>query len=332
MTSFHNKQLHADAKASLQHFGNRAGKLILIYAGVSLCVNLLLTLISYALDFAIDGTSGLADISTIALLEAIETFLSFLQVIAMPFWSIGYVYAMMQTARRESADSVNLLAGFRHFGPVLRTTFLRLAIYFALAMVGMQIAGLVYMLFPSAKELLRLTEELTRGTEIPDYNALLENEAYMAAMMPAIPLMIIGAILPIIPLFYRMRLMDYVLMDEPRHGAFYAFGRSMRLTRKKCMAIFKLDLRFWWFYLLELLSLAICFGDVLLPLVGISLPMEPAQAALVFYLVGILCQFGLYLWKQNQVSATYALLYDALRTESIPAPQPAASTSVPWKY
>lgn len=331
MTSFPYKQLQSDAKASLQHFGSSAGKLILIYAGVSMGVSMLLTLITYALDLAIDGTAGLSDISTIALLETVQTFLRLLQTLAAPFWSMGYLYAIMQTARQESADTVNLLAGFRHFGPVLRTTMLRLAIYFALAMVGVQLAGFVYMLTPAAQDLLAVTEELLQGTDVPDYNALLENEAYMAAMMPAIPIMTIGALLPIIPLFYRMRLMDYVLMDQPRYGAFYAFGRSMRLTRKKCFAIFKMDLRFWWFYLLELLSLAICFCDVLLPLVGIALPMEPAVAALIFYAVGLLCQFGLYLWKQNQVSTTYALLYDAIRTESIPAPQP-APTAVPWNY
>ena len=58
MASFHYKQLHTDAKASLQHFGSTASKLILIYAGVSLGISALLTLISYALDVAISGTSG----------------------------------------------------------------------------------------------------------------------------------------------------------------------------------------------------------------------------------------------------------------------------------
>ena len=331
MASFHYKQLHTDAKASLQHFGSTASKLILIYAGVSLGISALLTLISYALDVAISGTSGLAAIDTVAFLETVETFLRTLQTIAAPFWSMGYLYAIMQTARQQSADSVNLLNGFRHFGPVLRTTFLRLAIYFALIMVGAQLAGLVFMITPDAKELIAQTEALMQNSQTPDYEALLSNDAYMAAMMPAIPYMVVGALLPLIPLFYRMRMMDYVLMDQPRNGAFYAFGRSMRMTRKQCLQIFKVDLHFWWFYLLELLTLAICFGDLLLPMLGIALPINPTLAAFVFYAVGLLCQFGLYMWKQNEVSATYALLYDALRQESIPAPQPARA-SVPWNY
>ena len=331
MHSLNYKQLRSDAAASVQSFGQLATKLILIYAGVSAGLSLLLSVLNYGMDQILAGTSGLSDIGTITLIETIQTFLTYVQSIAMPFWQMGYLFAVMQLARQKSGDSILLLTGFRHFGAVLRTTFLRWTIYVSLILVGAQIASFVFMLTPAAKQLMQLTEELLAGADTIDYAALIENEAYMDAMKPAIPYMAVGALLLVIPLFYRMRMMDFALMDAPEKGAFHAFAQSMRMTRKHCLAIFKLDLQLWWYYLLELVCLALCFGDLLLPMLGITLPMDAALAAFGFYAVGLLCQLGLYVWQKNQVSATYVLLYDTIRQPVIPAPQPVPA-KVPWKY
>lgn len=330
MNSLSYKQLRADAAWSVQSFGSTALKLIAIHAGVSVGISLILTILNYGMDQILAGTNGLSDIGTITLIETIQTFLTYVQTIATPFWQMGYVFAIMQVARQNSADSVQLLGGFRHFGPVLRTTFLRWAIYISLMLLGAQIASFVFMVTPAAKELMALTEELLAGSELVDYEALMQNEAYLAAMMPAIPYMAVGALLPLIPVAYRMRMMDFALMDAPEKGAFHAFSQSMRMTRKRCFAIFKLDLRLWWYYLLELFFAALCFGDLLLPIFGITLPMDTALAAFVFYAAGLICQLGLHVWKKNQVYATYALLYDTIRQPVISTPQPAPA-KVPWK-
>ena len=332
MVSFHDKHLHTQVKEAVAGFGKSAVKLIAIHAGISVGANLLLTLISYLLDMGIAGTGGLSGIGTRALLETVQQFLQTVLSIALPFWEMGYVFSALQMARGQGADSVNLLTGFRHFGPVLRTHVLRWVVYFALIMFGAQIASLVFMLTPAAKDMMAATEALMESIESMetiDYAALLSNETYMQAMQPAIPFMVAGALIPLIPFLYRMRMMDFVLMDEPRKGAFHAFGMSMRMTRKRCMTILKLDLHFWWYYLLQILTVALCYADLWLPLIGVELNMEASVAALVFYAVALLCELGLYVWQKNRVTATYVLLYDQLRKPQIPVQKP-MPTNVPW--
>lgn len=334
MAIFNYKQLRADANSTVASFGKSAVKLIAIHAGISVGANLILSILNYALDMGIAQTGGLSDIGTLALLETVQQFLQTVVAIALPFWEMGYVFSALQLAREQSADSVNLLTGFRHFGAVLRTNILRWIIYFALMMLGAQIACYIFFLTPAAKDMIAVMEQILssmESTETLDYATLLDNEAYMQAMIPALPYMVIGAMVPLIPVLYRLRMMDFALMDDPKLGAFHALGKSLRLTKKQSLTIFKLDLQFWWYYLLQLLTVALCYGDVLLPLIGIDPDMNADVATFLFYTLALLCEFGLYVWKKNQVTATYVLLYDQLRQPRTPTPKPAPE-NVPWNY
>lgn len=335
MATYNYRQLRTDARAAVAGFGKTAVKLIAIHAGLSIGANFLLALINYLLEMGIAQTGGLSGIGTRAILETVQQVLQTTLTLAIPFWSMGYTFAALQMARGKSANSVNLLTGFRHLGPVLRTNILRFVIYFALMMLGAQLACYIFMLTPAAMELMAVMEEMLATMETGetlDYTALLENEAYMQAMLPAMPYMLVGALLPLIPILYRLRIMDFALMDDPRKGAFHAFVQSMRMTRKNCLAIFKLDLHFWWYYLLQLLTAALYYGDVLLPMLGVELNMQADTAMYLFYGLALICEFGLFVWKKNQVTATYALLYDQLRQ---PRPQPPTEkptpTKVPWE-
>ena len=334
MANFDYKQLCTDAKATVAGFGRTAIKLIAIHAGVTIGANLILSILNYSLDMGIAQTGGLSDIATVTLLETIQQFMQTIVTIALPFWEMGYVFTALQMARKQSADSVQLLTGFRYFGAILRVNLLRFVIYFALVMVGAQIASYVFMLTPAASQMMLVWEEMLatlESGEMLNYAALLENEAYMQAMMPAIPYMLVGALLPLIPALYRMRMMDFALMDEPRRGALYAFGKSLRMTRKRCLTIFKLDLHFWWYYLLQLLAVALCYGDVLLPMLGIQLDMNGDVAMFLFYAIAMVAELGLYIWKKNQVTVSYAMLYDAFAEPVVSPPKP-APTHVPWNY
>ena len=332
MANINYKQLRADANAAVAGFGKTAVKLIAVHAGISIGASFILSLISYALEIGISQTGGLSGIGTRALLETIQQFLQTMLTIALPFWSMGYVFSALQMTRGQSADSVNLLTGFRHMGPVLRSHILRLVVYFGLVMLGAQIACYIFLLTPAAKDFMVAMEDIMPAIESGEaiyYEDLLSNEAYMQAMLPALPYLLIGALIPLIPFLYRMRMMDYALMDDPRKGAFHAFSQSMRMTRKNCLAIFRLDLHFWWYYLLQVLTMVLCYGDVLLPMLGVELEMNADMAVYLFYALALICEFGLFVWKKNEVTATYVLLYDTLRKPAIPEPKP-SPTHVPW--
>lgn len=330
MASFNYKVLRADAQSAIGTAGKAATGLILLHAGVSLGLSLVITAINYALDLGIAQTGGLGGMDARTVLETIQTLLTYVQTIALPFWEMGYVFAVLRMARRQNTQNSDLLAGFRWFGPVLRATVLRGIVYFALMMVGAQIASLIFLLTPAARDVLSFSQQLM-DAETLDYAALLESEEYMAAMLPAVPYMLIGMLLPLIPVYYRLRMMDYVLMDEPKRGALYALIQSIRMTRKKSWALFKLDLRFWWFYLLQFLTVALCYGDVLLPMFGVELGISADGAMYLFYALALVAELALYVWRKNQVFVTYGLVYDDLRTAEPPAPKPQPK-NVPWNY
>jgi uncharacterized membrane protein len=156
---------------------------------------------------------------------------------------------------------------------------------------------------------------LLSESEVVDV-AVLE-EAVIAAMdQIMLPLLAIFGILFLAigaPMFYRYRMGQYLLMDDPQMGALSALRTSRRITRGNRVALFRLDLSFWWFYLLDGMITALWFGGTLLSLLGISLPMSEEVSQLVFYGLYMVCQLGLYLGYRNQVEVTYANAYSALR-------------------
>ena len=87
------------------------------------------------------------------------------------------------------------------------------------------------------------------------------------------------------------------------------------MTHGRRLDIFKLDLSFWWFYVLDGLTLALCYGDLILGLMGISLPISADVSYFLFYVLYLAAQLGLYVFARNRVECTYAAGYDALRRE-----------------
>lgn len=332
MSTLNIKQLHTEAGEAVSGFGWQATKLILTHAGITVAANLVLSLIGYLLDLAMAQTGGLSDIGTLTLLETVQQFLQTIVTIALPFWQMGYVFAAMQMARRQSADSVHLLTGFRYFGPVLRSLIVRWTAFGAAMLLGAQLGSYLFLLTPGGGEMLLATDSILAQLESAgtlDYVAFLENEAYIKAILPAVPFMLGGALILLVPVLYRLRMMDFVLMDAPRKGAFHAVWRSLCMTRKNILTILRLDLRFWWYYVLQMLTLVVCYGDVLLPLVGVELTIHKDVSAYLFYALALVGEFGLYVWQKNRVSATYVLLYEELRQPQPQIPKPAPA-HVPW--
>lgn len=325
------QQLHTEAGEAVSGFGRQATKLILTHAGITLGANLAVALIGYLLDLGIAQTSGLADIATLTLLETVQQFLQIIVTVALPFWQMGYVFTAMQMARRQSADTVHLLTGFRFFGPVLRLNILRFALFLAVMMLGAQIGSYLYLLTPGGKDLLLSMETILEQMEgqTMDYAALLENEAYVQAVLPSLPIALACGGLLGLPLLYRLRMADYVLLDGPYRGGVFSLVCSFHMTRKNVGNILRLDLRFWWYYLLQLVTVALCYADLLLPLMGVELAVEKEMAAYVFYALALLLEFGLFVWQKNRVTATYVLLYEQLRQPQPEVPKPAPA-HVPW--
>ena len=312
MDLYDRRGLKSAAAEALDH-APRHRKLVLLWIGTSAAVSLLTSLISLLLDTGIASTGGLAGIGTRNILSTVQSVLSLGISLLMPFWTLGYARATLQLGRKEPTQPRTLLSGFHRFGPVLRLLLLQVVLYCAIIMVCFSVGTTILSMTPLANPLYEamtpLVDMLATGQPISD--------ADRAAVMAATKPMLIGCaviiLIVLIPVFYRLRLANLLLMDDPGCGALAALITSASLMRHRCLAFFRLDLSFWWFYLAEGLIVVLCYGDSILPAVGVSLPISSDAAYFLFYAAAMALQVGLYWGVRNRVSVTYALAYDTIR-------------------
>ena len=306
--------IQGQAKARLQEVSGNPKKLVFIHTAIALGSSLLLTFITYLLSLLIDETGGLSGLTARSLLTTAQSVLELAVMIAMPFWQVGIFYAALQWTRTEQADFGSLLQGFRRFGAVLGLQILRGILFIALGMPLSYIATAIFMLTPLAAPFLeKFAPMMEQGLTPEQLEAMLTPEFTAATTRAAIPLIIIFAIVYLavaIPVYYRIRFADFAVVEGMPAGR--AMVNSFNITKGSCLQVLKIDLSFWWFYLLQILSIAVCYADTILPALGVSLPVSGVTAAFLFYILGTVCQ-GVLLWQWEAHRVTvYALAYRRL--------------------
>lgn len=318
-------QLRGQARHSLEQ-ARKPERIILLHTGVVLFISLVLTALDYLLDRQIATAGGLSNIGTRSVLTTIQSLFRLAQTIALPFWQVGYTYYVVRVAREKDPGYSDLLEGFRRFAPVLRLKILMGAMAFALMFVCAYAASFLFMMTPWAAPIMAKLYEM---------EAVLTNEQ---AMLDAVTAMVQDASVPIMLLFgvcflvgafflfFRFRFAELWLMDHPNGRAREALRNSRELMRGNWKAMLRIDLRFWWFYLLELLVTVLGYGDMILDSIGIEMTTGAFGTYLIFTFLYIWAQMALYWWKRNEVSVTYAHAYTALCPEEIPQEEEPATT------
>ena len=321
MPILNSRSLRQKAARRLESAPNQ-GKLVLLFACVSAGLFLVFGLVSLLLESLIAGTGGLGGLQTRSILTTVQTLLNLFLFVFVPFWNLGYISVALKLGRGQAAAKASLLEGFRRFGPALRLMLLRLVVNFALFFAAIQVAGIVFSFTPWAQPFYQQLE----SQSLSDISAGLD-EAMLEALIPTmIPYWFIAGalyVVALIPVTYRLRLAEYRIMDDPQCGALMALLQSNRAMKGNCVALFKLDLHFWWYYLACALVALLCYGDVLLPMAGIPLPFNADVGLIVFYVVSQAAQVLLYWRCRNLVECTYVCAYDELLEDWVlPAPPP----------
>ena len=287
-------------------------KLVLLWAGIGTALPLLASVLNFILEFQIADTGGLSGIGLRSVLSTIQSLLSMSTTVLIPFWTLGYIGVTLRFARREAAGYPCLLDGFRRFGPALRLILLELAIYAIICFICVQVGSTVLSFTPLAEPVYQVLEDSQQMllSGVIDESVLL---AMTEAMIPILAICSILCVVVLIPVMYRLRLTRLIIMDTPRCGALFAVRESLRLMGKNCMHLLRLDLSFWWYYLAQILLGVLCYGDVILPMLGISLPFSQNAAFFIFYIVALLAQLALLYYFSARVQTTYALFYNTLR-------------------
>ena len=326
MAILDHRNLRQQAASRLEKAPNR-GKLVLLFACVLAGLSLAAGIISVILDGQIAGTGGLGGLQARSILSTIQATMNIAIYAFVPFWNLGYTSVALKWGRGEAACEGDLLNGFRRFGPALRLMLLRLVVYFAISFAVTQVASI---LFPFTPWALPFYQQL-ESSGLMDPTAILDEAAMEALITATIPYWIIAGALylaALIPVTYRLRMAEFRLMDEPQCGALMALLQSNRMMKGNCVKLFKVDLQFWWYYLASILIPVLCYGDVLLPAIGVELSFDPLVSFFLFYVVAQLAQILLYWCCRNQLECTYACAYDELLEDWVlPAPPPQNN---PW--
>lgn len=314
MNIFDRKGLKETAAARLGEASYNPRLLVLLHTGISLGAALLVAIANFILSEKISATGGLSGIGLRSVLTTAQSFLQLTLTLLTPFWEIGIIYAAIRLIRGQSAQPGDLTAGFYRFGPVFRLKLLQLVLLGILAMPCLYVSLGIFSMTPLSAEfinvMLPIWEEASATGQIaqPDASTI---EALTIATKPLIPIFILVYIGAALPLSYRFRLADYIITDEPPCGAFAAMLTSWKMTRGRGVALFRLDLSFWWFYVLQALSAVLAYCDLLLPRLGISLPLPENGAYFLFYGLYIAAELALSWCFGAQVQTTYAAAYEA---------------------
>lgn len=300
-------------------------KMILIHTGAILVLSLILALIDYLLEQQISSTGGLSGIGSRSILVTAQSVLQLAQTVLLPFWQIGYIYITMKIARGKSFSIWDLTEGFHRFGPVLRLNILKTLLVIIIGIASANIASTIFAVTPFSVPLLNYLLPLLEDPAIANDPAALQEALSAASSELYIPLMVIFVIVLLVigtPVFFHYRMANYYLLDSDQPKALGAMRDSRKLMRHLCLDVFKLDVSFWWFYLLEALIAVIGYGDLIMSWLGFPLPIHADVAFFLFFILYLAGQLALHLWRKNDIELTYACTYELLRSRHDPRPQP----------
>lgn len=300
------KYLKKKASNRLQS-GNDPKKVVLVYAGIVALSSLVVTVVQNLLDGQISQTGGIQNIGTRSMLTTADTVLTIAQLLLVMCLTLGYTGSMLRIARGQYASPNSLKAGGERIWVLLRTRLLQMLIMTAAAFALCFLVVNVCLLTPLSNRMIAVMGTVSAEALLADDLALM---GLYSAMLP-IMLIYLVALVPLLWYFsctYRM--VDYLLIDRPQLGAFGVLRESRRMMQGNMKMMLRVDLSFWWYYLLQALVSVLVYLNMVLALFAIGLPPEVLYwGTVVLYLAA---DFALRYFFSNKVAVTYALFYDSL--------------------
>ena len=297
---------------------SRAGQLrriLLIYCGLLLASCLVTTGLNVGLDSMMSRSGGLGNLATRSMLSTLQALLPLANTLVMLVLDLGLLAAMIRISRGQFTSPQTLRTGLARFFPMLRLILLQIPIYLALGVLATYAAMMLFFVTPLSNAAMELlTPMITAGASSQQVmDTLLADEAalmsFFRAIAPMYGIVLVLLLGLMIPVSYRLGMAKLVILDDPRAGSFRAVSESLKMTRRNCMAFFKLDLSFWWYYLLTLLVSVLSMAESFLPL-------SEAMGWLL-YGAALLLQTLIYYFLRPRLEVSRCLIYNAIR----PKPQ-----------
>ena len=304
-------------------------KIFFIHTVIAIGLSLLLALISDVLDHSISTGGGLSAMPTQAALATAQAVLQLISTVAMPFWSAGLIYAALCYAKRSSVGISDLMQGFRRFAPILTSGMMMGLQYLARGFVSVYLSAILVMLTPFSAPAIQLTQMLAENPQLDPLTVSVEGIGGFYAATVVIFLLVFGLLA--LPIWYRYRMVNYIIMDSDKTGGLKAMLQSRLMMQRRSWKLFRLDLSFWWFYVLELAVTALSMGSLLAALMGLPMPFSEDAFYWICQLAAAAGHLALYTLAGPRLQVTYALCYQQFLQQPEP-PKPQPPKEHPWQY
>lgn len=315
------KTLKQEAAQRLDRLSCNPRKILLIYAAVAFGVSLIAALMNVFLNSRVAQTGGLDGLEVKALWETTASVSELAITFLSPIWSLGLVSVVLGFARGKEANPKDLTAGFNRFFPGLGLHLLTLLLYLFASLITIYIGTALMGFLADMNKLDAILQPVIQALEADPnmaYDALARilpwQELLACLWLPMLVIFLLSAVV-VLFLSYRLRLASYYLMDGLGMGPIQAVRKSFSSMKGNVFAFIRLDLSYWWYYLLMAL-----FGSTglitLIPfLLGMPQVSDLGAVGIQFLSSGALC--ALYWWKGAQVETTFALAYENLKIKTL---------------
>jgi uncharacterized membrane protein len=293
-------------------------KIVMIYAALTLGLMLLVTVTNYVLGLQMDNFGGLSNLGKRTMLSSVQSMLPVVQSLVIMCLDLGYLAAMLRIARGMYTSPQTLRLGFDRFWLLLRCGIFKGLIMTGVTFVSMYLGIMIFVLTPFSKAAVEIIAPIISQVSLLNTEIVIDDVTYgllMEAMLPAFG--ICGVLLLILggPMYYNFRMVNYIIIDKPAIGAMMALRESKKMMKGHRLQLLKLDLSFWWYYLATGVAMVICYGDILLPMLGLELPVPEVVSFFGFYVLYLAASFGVHYFLRNRVEVCYGLAYDAVKPE-----------------
>jgi len=311
------RQIHQFAADRLKQSPSQK-QVVLIYAALSLALTALVTVLSHVLDLQMDNFGGLRNLGKRSMLSSVQSMLPMVQSLLSMCLNVGYLAAMLRIARGMYTSPQTLRLGFDRFWLLLRCSIFKGLMLSAVVFVSMYFGVMIYMMTPFSDAAVEIVTPLLSQVSMLNTEIVIDDATYLLLMEAMVPAFAICGILLLIlgvPVLYNYRMAEYVIIDKPAVGALAALRESKKMMRGNRLSLMKLDISLWWYYLASFAATVICYGDVLLNLLDLEMPIPDIVAFYGFYVLYLAASFAVHFFLRNRVEVCYGLAYDAVKPE-----------------
>lgn len=293
-------------------------RIVLIYSLIITALALMTTGLRYVLGLRMEGLGGLSNMAARSTLSTLQSMLPLVQSMVTMCLTLGYTAAMLRIARGQYSSPNTLRLGFDRFWVLMRSAVIQGLIYTGLGITSVYVASMLFVLSPWSAAFTEQAAPLLSQSTLLSPAAVPDEAAVMALIPTMIPMFVIVLIvvcLLVVPTAFRFRMANYIIIDKPGIGAMAALRESRKMMRGNCMKLLKLDLSYWWYFLVLLAASMVGNADLYLPLLGVELSMNPDFAYFFFFALYLALQLAVYYFLRNPMETTYALAYDSLKPQ-----------------